>query len=135
MTEFMLDSDIAVYVMTRRYSSTDARFIAAAGHLSISSIVYSELRYGAEKSQRRDRSLEALAAFVTQVQILPFGSDAAHHYGEIRAALERLGTPIGGNDLLIAGHARALGVTLVTNNRREFDRVPGLSVENWLANP
>ena len=135
MTEYMLDSDIAVYVMTRRYSSTDHRFIDAAGHLSISSIAYSELRFGAEKSQRRDRSLEALAAFVGQVHIVPFGADAAHHYGEIRAALERAGTPIGGNDLLIAAHARALGMTLVTNNRREFDRVPGLSVENWLVNP
>ena len=135
MTEFMLDSDIAVYVMTRRYSATDQRFIDAAGHLSISAIAYSELRFGAEKSQRRERSLEALAAFVAHVHILPFGPDAAHHYGEIRAALERSGTPIGGNDLLIAAHARSAGLTLVTNNRREFDRVPGLSVENWLANP
>ena len=135
MTEFMLDSDIAIYVMTRRFSATDQRFIDAAGHLSISSIAYSELRFGAEKSRSRDRSLNALAAFVAQVHILPFGPDAAHHYGEIRAALERLGTPIGGNDLLIAAHARAIGATLVTNNRREFDRVPGLSVENWLANP
>jgi len=135
MTEYMLDSDIAVYVMTRRYASSDQRFLEAAGRMSISSIAYAELRFGAEKSQRRDRSLEALAAFVAQVEVLPFDPDAAHHYGEIRAVLERSGTPIGGNDLLIAAHARALGVTLVTNNRREFDRVPGLSVENWLANP
>ena len=100
------------------------------GSIAISVIVAAELRYGAERrgSIRLTRQLEAV---LSAIETLPLAEPADRHYGVIRSALEQIGRPIGHNDLLIAAHARALDATLVTNNTREFDRVPGLAVEQW----
>src|SRR5690606_10872717 len=96
---------------------------------AISSITLAELCYGVEKSAFPERNREALEEFLLPLDVAEFGEEAAGFYGKVRAALTKKGTPIGGNDLLIAGHALALGVPLVTNNVREFRRVPGLKVE------
>jgi tRNA(fMet)-specific endonuclease VapC len=97
----------------------------------MSSIVLAELTFGVENSEYLDGNRRELDLFSARVAAVPFDATAAWHYGQIRAALRRAGTPVGPNDLLIGAHARSLGLTLVTNNRREFDRMPGLKVENW----
>ncbi|MDO8359588.1 MAG: type II toxin-antitoxin system VapC family toxin [Devosia sp.] len=132
MIEYMLDSDICIYVMKRKGVGLVDIFDRNLDALCISSIVLSELAFGAEKSQHRHRSLETLDTFVSLLKIEPFGADAARDYGRLRAHLEQEGTPCGPLDTLIGAHARSLGLTLVTNNRREFDRMPGLKVENWV---
>jgi tRNA(fMet)-specific endonuclease VapC len=103
------------------------------GVMCISSIVYAELRYGLEKSTRPAKNAAVLADLLMLVELIEFGELAAEHYGIIRNDLQRVGTPIGPNDLFIAAHARSAGLTLVTNNEREFKRVPGLKIENWLT--
>ncbi len=128
---YMLDTN-AVSRMIRQPASALARRVAALeeGSFAISVIVVAELRYGAERrgSARLTQQLEAVLA---AIDVLPLEEPAARHYGAIRSALERIGRPIGRNDLLIAAHARALGATLVTNNVGEFRRVPDLAVEDW----
>jgi tRNA(fMet)-specific endonuclease VapC len=99
--------------------------------VGISAVTYAELRYGVENSARSAENLPVLERFVLPLEILTFDTEAARHYGRIRAVLKRAETPIDGNDLLIAAHALSLGVTLVTNNLREFSRVPGLHTEQW----
>jgi len=102
-----------------------------AGHIAISAITLSELLHGVEKSAAPERNLAAVENFCSRLDVLPYGPKASLHYGQIRAALERRGTPIGVNDLHIAAHARSEGLTLVSNNLREFERVEGLLLENW----
>jgi tRNA(fMet)-specific endonuclease VapC len=102
-----------------------------AGDACLSVITYGELLYGAHKSKQRDVALARLADLVSLLPVLEMPSDAANQYGEIRAGLEAKGETIGGNDLWIAAHAKAEGLILVTNNEREFGRVPGLKVQNW----
>ena len=97
----------------------------------MSVITKAELLYGVEVSSRRSQDAAAVAAFLPYVEALDFTDDAAIHYADIRADLKRRGTLIGANDLFIAAHARALGLTLVTNNTAEFERVSGLTIENW----
>jgi tRNA(fMet)-specific endonuclease VapC len=92
-----------------------------------------ELVHGAEKSQFPERNLNVVEDFCSRLTVLPYTSEAAYHYGGIRGELERQGNPIGVNDLHIAAHARSAGLMLVTNNLAEFERVPGLLMENWLA--
>jgi tRNA(fMet)-specific endonuclease VapC len=94
-------------------------------------ITFGELLYGAERSQQRTQALESLARLVSLLSVLPLPEEAAAVYGEIRAALEAHGEMIGGNDLWIAAHAKSAGLTLVTNNEREFKRIPGLKLQNW----
>ena len=132
MIEYLLDSDIAIYIMNGRHPSLSERLDAVAGRVGMSSIAYSELAFGMERSQRREENFAALGAFVRRLTLLPYEPEAGLHYAQIRTELQRLGTPVGSNDMLIAAHARSLDVTLVTNNRREFDRIPGLKVENWV---
>jgi tRNA(fMet)-specific endonuclease VapC len=103
-----------------------------AEQLCISSITLGELFYGAEKSARRSENLAAIENFVARLDVLSFGERAAAHYGQVRAELERAGTPCGPHDMQIGGHARSEGLIVVTNNMREFVRMPGLRVENWL---
>lgn len=128
---YMLDTN-AVSRMIRQPASALARRVAALeeGSFAISVIVAAELRYGAEhrSSARLTRQLETVLA---AINVLPLEEPAARHYGAIRSALEKIGQPIGSNDLLIAAHARALGATLVTNNVGEFQRVADLAVEDW----
>jgi tRNA(fMet)-specific endonuclease VapC len=99
----------------------------------MSLITFGELRYGAQKSARNAESLVVLQRLTELIPVLTPTAEVGKHYGTIRADLEKSGMPIGNNDLWIAAHARALGVTLVSNNTREFDRVAGLSVANWAA--
>ena len=97
----------------------------------ISSITLAELEYGMKHSSNPAKNEQALLRFLVPFSVLPFGPAAASEYGEIRAYLQGQGTPIGPLDMLIAGHARAESMILVTNNVREFERVPGLKLENW----
>ncbi len=101
--------------------------------MCVSSITEAELLHGAEKSQHREHNLRQVADFLSRLEILPYTSKAAAHYGDIRADLERKGTPIGVNDLHIAAHARSEGLVLVSNNLKEFERVDGLRLENWVS--
>ena len=94
-------------------------------------ITLAELLYGAEKSARRSQNLRAVEEFGNRLEVLPFSDRAAAHYGQLRAQLERTGLPAGPYDMLIGAHARSEGLILVTNNTREFDRMPGLQMENW----
>jgi tRNA(fMet)-specific endonuclease VapC len=130
----MLDTNICIYVLNGSLSHLAAKFDAEASSLCISSVTYAELWYGVEKSAptRRDTNVTGLARLIARVEMLPFDAEAAVHFGEIRVALEQAGRPCGAYDMLIGAHARSLGMTLVTNNRREFDRMPGLAVENWV---
>jgi tRNA(fMet)-specific endonuclease VapC len=132
MPEFMLDSDICIYLMSRCYPALVERFAAATGRICVSAIVMAELIFGAEKSDRPQQSLATTINFLEGLLVVPFTPEAARHHGEIRAYLERAGTPCGGIDMLIGAHARSLDLTLVTKNRREFDRMPGVRVENWV---
>lgn len=132
MPRFMLDTNICIYVMKNRPVGLLPRFNEMAETLCISSITLSELCYGAEKSARPADNLRAVEQFAMRLDVLPFDARAAHQYGQLRAELERAGTPCGVHDMQIGAHARGEGLILVTNNRREFDRMPGLRVENWV---
>ena len=132
MLRFMLDTNICAYVIKNYPAQLRSRFDRLAPHLCISAISLCELHYGAENSARREQNLEEIELFRSRIVVLPLEPKAASHYGQLRAYLRRAGTPLGANDLLIAAHALSEDLTLVTNNRREFDRVPGLRVENWV---
>ena len=132
MPVYMLDTDISAYIMKRSDAGVLRKLATVlTSDVCISAIVKSELLYGIEVSPRRQQDQAALDAFLRYVEVLDFPGDAAIEYGRIRADLKARGTLIGANDLLIAAHARCLGVTLVTNNTREFGRVPQLKLENW----
>ena len=108
-------------------------FIARAGMSStISSVTVAEMMYGVAKSQYKDKNKSALESFLAPLEIVDFDFKAAQHYGTVRAYLEKMGTPIGAYDLMIAAHALSLGLVLITNNEREFQRIPDLIVENWV---
>ncbi len=131
MLRYLLDTTICIYVIKQRPLTALEQFNRHAGHMAMSSITLAELFHGAEKSAQVQRNLAVVEDFVSRLEVLPYGAKAAQHHGSVRAALERAGTPIGVNDLHISAHARSEGLTVVTNNRREFDRVPGLLVEDW----
>ena len=129
---YMLDTNICIYAMKRRPEKVLQRLRAEINTgVCISSITLAELEYGMKHSSDPIRNEQALLRFLLPLSILPFGPDAASEYGEIRAYLQSQGTPIGPLDMLIAGHARAEEMILVTNNVREFERVPDLQIENW----
>lgn len=132
MLKYMLDTNIAIYVIKHRPVSALETFNRHASQLCISSITLAELLHGAEKSQHRERNLRNVEDFTSRLEVLNYGDKAAAHYGDIRADLERAGTPIGVNDLHIAGHARSEGLVLVSNNLKEFERVKGLRLDNWV---
>lgn len=130
--KYMLDTNICIHVIKHRPEAVIRNFLKHdPNELCISSITYAELMHGVEKSQDVERNRVAITLFLSAISILDFDNYAAEEYGKIRADLERKGTPIGPMDTLIAAHARAEDLTLVTNNTREFDRVEGLDVENW----
>lgn len=129
----MLDTDICIFVMNHRHEVLRKRFEQNADHICISSITHAELCFGVAHSLRADQNTAELEAFCLNLEILPFDRSAGVHYGWIRQMLTERGHPIGANDLLIASHARSIGATLVTNNVKEFRRVPELEVENWLS--
>ena len=132
MLTYMLDTNICIHVMKTYPPAGREKFNALAEQLCISSITLGELFYGAEKSARRSENLAAIESFIARLDVLSFGDRAAAHYGQVRAELERAGTPCGPHDMQIGGHARSEGLIVVTNNMREFVRMPGLRVENWL---
>jgi len=132
MHAYMLDTNICIYVMKNLPLELRDKFNALAEQLCISCITLAELHYGAEKSARRADNLTAIENFVARLDVLPFGERAAAHYGQLRAELERAGTPVGLHDMQIGGHARSEGLIVVTNNMREFDRMPGVRAENWI---
>lgn len=131
---YLLDTNICIYILRERPAPVLAHFRRLKpGDAAMSVVTWGELLYGAEKSHRRDAVLAALQEFTALVPVLPMAPEAGLAYGAIRAALEAKGRPIGGNDLWIAAHAQALGLTLVSNNTREFERVPTLKLRNWAA--
>lgn len=135
MITHMLDTNIVIYVIKRRPREVLAVFNQHAGKMAISAVTYGDLVHGVEKSARQVENLRVVEDFVSRLDVLPYTDKAAAHYGNIRADLERKGTPIGVNDLHIAGHARSEGLVLVSNNLREFACIDGLRLENWLSSP
>ena len=128
----MLDTNIISYVKNDRYGVNKAFERHRDDRLFISAITLAELEYGVFKSKSEKHNQEMISLMLTNIDVLSFDEDAALEYGMIRSDLERKGTPIGSNDLLIAAHARSRNMTLVTNNVREFGRVEGLNIENWI---
>ena len=133
MLKYLLDTNIVIYVIKRRPIEVMGVFNENAGRMAISAITLSELYHGAEKSAKVAQNLAVVEEFSSLLDVLPYTAKAASHYGAIRTVLEKAGQPIGLNDLHIAAHARSEGLTLVTNNLGEFERVPGLLVENWVG--
>ena len=136
MPRYMLDTDTCSYIMKRSNDAVLKRLQKVpVSDVCISVITKSELLFGVEVSPRRRQDEAALNAFLGYVEVLDLPDVASLRYAQIRAALKTLGTMIGANDLLIAAHARSLGLTLVTNNTQEFARVPKLAIENWTTVP
>jgi tRNA(fMet)-specific endonuclease VapC len=131
MLKFMLDTNIVIYTIKNRPEAVRKAFNQHEGQMSISSITWGELVFGAERSSQPERNLADIEAMAARLDVLSFDFPAATHFGQLRSELYNNGQPIGPYDMMIAGHARATGLTLVTNNLREFERVPGLRVENW----
>lgn len=131
MLKYLLDTNIVIYTIKKRPKPVKLRFEKHHGRMGISAVTLGELVFGAEHSQQVDRNLADIEAMVARLEVLPFDKLAAYHFGQIRAVLYRTGNPIGPYDMMIAGHARANGLTLITNNTKEFDRVPGLVIEDW----
>ena len=129
---FMLDTNVCIDLIRKKTGKLLSRLRKARpDEVCVSSITLGELEYGVAKSSAPDRNRLALAEFMTPIDIRPYDDHVAPYYGRIRAELERRGKQIGPLDVMIAAHAVALGLTLVTSNVREFRRVPGLPVENW----
>jgi len=132
--KLMLDTNICIYIIKQQPVAVLKRFLEyQIGDIGISSITLSELRYGVAKSTHQEKNTKALDEFITPLELVSFDEEAAHVYGDIRATLEKAGTPIGSMDMLIAAHAVSLGIPLVTNNPREFIRIPALNIIDWLA--
>lgn len=130
---WMLDTNICIYIIKRKPPAVHERLAKLpVDQIAVSSITLGELRHGVEKSSARERNERVLHQFLAHVAVLTWDDAAAVHYGEIRAFLERKGTPIGAMDLMIAAHARSRQATLVTHNSREFQRVPDLLWEDWV---
>lgn len=133
MLRYMLDTDLCIRVLRDRPQGLRQRFNAEASGLCISTVTLAELLYGAEKSKRPTETRTEVERFAARLEVLPFNDTAAAHYAEIRAVLERKGQVIGAYDLMIAGHARSLGLVVVTGSLGEFTRVDGLRAEDWLS--
>ena len=130
---YLLDTNICIYIIKQQPESVLKRFLDyQVGDISISAITLSELRYGVAKSKHRAKNSKALDEFMIPLEILPFDEEAAQAYGEIRTSLEKAGIPLGAMDMLIAAHAVSQGLELVTNNTREFSRVSGLTIVDWV---
>ena len=135
MLKYLLDTNIVIYVIKNRPAGVYEAFKQQHGRMAISTITLAELIHGAEKSSNPASNLAVVEDFCSRITVQPYSEKAASHYGSIRAVLEKLGETIGVNDLHIAAHARSEGLTLVSNNLREFARVPGLLAENWVETP
>ena len=131
---FLLDTNIFIYIRQKKSPQVLARFDEVqAGEAAMSIITHGELLYGAERSENRESARHILSELVTWIPVLSLPDGAAEEYGEIRANLEARGVMIGTNDLWIGAHAKVAGLTLVTNNEKEFRRISGLKIENWAS--
>lgn len=131
--KYMLDTNICIYVIKHKPQEAIRRFLEHDPFdICVSAITYAEMMHGVEKSAAKERNRLACMAFMSAITVLGFNSRAAEEYGRIRAELETQGTPIGPMDMLIAAHAASENLVLVTNNTREFERVKGLMLENWV---
>jgi len=130
--EFLLDTNICIYIIKKNPIVVFDKFRSlSVGSIGISSITLAELQFGIMKSSNPEKNQEALDKFLTPLEILDFDFNATIEYGNIRAYLEKNGIPIGPLDTLIAAHAKSLDLILITNNVREFERIPNLKIENW----
>lgn len=130
---YMLDTNICIYILKNKNDTLIQKFSKCNFEdIGISSIVYSELIYGVEKSLKKDENMKNLLKFLSSIIICDYDVEAANEYGRIRSVLEQSGNVIGSMDMLIAAHACAKKLTLITNNEREFKRIKTLKVENWL---
>jgi len=131
--KYMLDTNICIYLIKQQPREVIDKFQGIIpGEIAISSVTVAEMMYGVGKSQHKERNKSALEAYLAPLEIVDFDFKAAQHYGVIRAYLEKMRTPIGAYDLMISAHALSIGLILVTNNEREFQRIPDLIVENWV---
>ena len=131
--KYMLDTNICIYLIKQQPRQMIDKFQGIApGEITISTVTVAEMMYGVGKSQHKEKNKAALESFLAPLEIVDFNFRAAQHYGVVRAYLEKKGKPIGAYDLMIAAHALSLGLVLVTNNEREFQRIPDLIVENWV---
>lgn len=132
MLKYLLDTNMVIYTIKNRPNQVREAFNKHHGQMAISSVTWGELIYGVERSSRPEQNLADIESMAARFDVLPFDEHAANHFGQIRANLYQIGKPIGPYDMMIAGHARSLGLVLVTNNMSEFERVPGLMIENWV---
>ena len=132
MLRYMLDTDTCIYTIKNKPAEVRQRFNTHATQLCISTITLMELLYGAEKSAAPQRNMNVVEGFAARLAVLDYDAQAASHTGQLRAELAAAGRPIGPYDQMIAGHARSRGFVLVTNNTKEFERVSGLRLENWV---
>jgi tRNA(fMet)-specific endonuclease VapC len=131
--KYMLDTNICIFIIKQKPENVLKRFLQLeVGDICISSITYAELVHGVEKSQAREKNRLALTIFLSEIQIMPFDDLAAQVYGKVKTDLQKKGTMIGPFDTLIAAHAKSLDLVLITNNTREFARVEGLELEDWV---
>ncbi|MBP3900814.1 MAG: type II toxin-antitoxin system VapC family toxin [Blautia sp.] len=129
---YMLDTNICIYAIKHKPEKVFHKLQEVEPEdVCVSSVTYAELVHGVEKSAAVEKNRLALSLLLANIDIMDFDVNAADHYGKIRAALEKKGTPIGPLDMMIAGHAQSLGLTIVTNNVKEFSRVDNLKIENW----
>ncbi len=131
MIKYMLDTDISIYTMKRKPLEVKRMFNIHHGEICISTMTLGELIYGAENSINSTRNLQVVEGFIGRLDVLDFDQSAARQFGQLKTELK--GKAIGAYDLMIAAHARSQGLILVSNNTREFDRVPGLRIENWVG--
>jgi tRNA(fMet)-specific endonuclease VapC len=132
MLRYMIDTNIAIYTLKNRPAKVRNAFNNHNGEMCLSSVSLGELIYGAEKSVHVERNLADIEGFAARLEVRAFDNLAVIQFGQLRAELTKSGKVIGPYDMMIAGHARALGLILVTNNIKEFKRVPGLRLENWV---
>ncbi|WP_026470572.1 type II toxin-antitoxin system tRNA(fMet)-specific endonuclease VapC [Alkanindiges illinoisensis] len=133
MLKYMLDTNIVIYVIKHKPIEVRERFNSVFSQICVSSITVAELVYGAENSAQPEHNLMVVENFLSRLQVLDYGTEAAIQYGNIKAYLKKLGQLISDNDLHIAAHARSKGFILVTNNTKEFNRVPALQLDNWVS--
>lgn len=132
MLKYMLDTNICIFIIKHKPPHVRETLNQHSDQLCISTVTLMELVYGAEKSASPEKNLSVVEGFAARLEVLEYDSSAAYHSGQLRSELAKAGTPIGPFDQMIAGHARSKGLILVTNNLREFNRVPGLRVEDWI---
>lgn len=133
MHKYMLDTNICIYTIKNQPAQVRDAFIHHQDQLCVSTVTAMELIFGAEKSGAPEKNLGVIESFLARLAVMDYDMHAAEHTGQLRAELQKQGKPIGPYDQMIAGHARSLGLIVVTNNEREFERVPGLRIENWVT--